>query len=407
VERRGILELTNELAGRGSRVLALARGHCAETAHVVAAEHDLEFVGLVALRDGVRPEAPAAVGEARRAGIRILMVTGDHPGTAIAVAHEVGLALEVTAITGAQLRSNGIPPDPLDVPVYARVDPNEKLALTEALQARGHVVAVTGDGVNDAPALRRADIGVAMGRSGSDVAREAADMIVTDDNLATIVKAVGEGRGIYDNIRKVVEYLIAGNLSEILVVVCGLLFFPGLGVPLLPLQLLWINLLTDGFPALALGVDPIDPTLMDRAPRSRHVRLLSGRRLSKLMARAVLIGGASVASLAIARYVWHEPWPHARASMFSVLMTAHLLYAFAVRAQSRSAARNGWLVIAVLGGIALQAVIVAAPVFQGIFGTAPLSVREWMLVAALGCLPAIAIRAGLGKVRDAAPDQAD
>lgn len=391
-ERERMLKLVEDLAGAGRRVLALARREVEGVDDPVLGEGDFALVGFVTLRDGVRPEARGAVADARRAGIRVLMVTGDHPGTAIAIAREVGLTDDGVALTGSQLRRDGMPVDPLDVPVYARVDPDEKLALTEALQALGHVVAVTGDGVNDAPALRRADIGVAMGRAGSDVAREAADMVVTDDNLATIVTAVREGRGIYDNIRKVVEYLVAGNLSEILVVVLGLLLFPQLGVPLLPLQLLWINLLTDGFPALALGVDPVDPTLMDRAPRGRSDRLLSGHRLSTLMVRAVLIAAASIGSLAIARFAWDEPWSHARASMFSVLMTAHLLYAFAVRSQPRGARRNGWLMAAVVGGIALQVLIVSVPAFHGVFGTAHLSLREWLLVAGMGAAPALAMR---------------
>ena len=390
-DRTRVLAMAEMLAGRGARVLAVAERELAGVpTDLELEEHDLTFVALVALRDPVRPEASAAITEAACAGIKIVMVTGDHPGTALAVAQEVHLApTGSSAITGADLRRDGLPDDPLDFPVYARVAPDEKLALTQALQTRGHVVAVTGDGVNDAPALRSADIGVAMGRSGSDVAREAADMVVTDDNLATIVTAVREGRGIYDNIRKVVEYLVAGNLSEILVVVVGLIAFPGLGVPLLPLQLLWINLLTDGFPALALGIDPVDPGLMSRRPRPRNDHLLSGGRLARLLFRAVLIAGASIGSLAVAHYGWNEPWSHARVTMFSVLMTAHLLYAFAAR-RSRSGEDlrpNRWLIGAVVGGIALQVFVVEFPALQKLFATAPLTLREWMTVGIAGALP--------------------
>jgi P-type Ca2+ transporter type 2C len=393
-DRRRVLAVAEELAGMGGRVLALARRTISGDRALDREENDLTLVGLVTLRDPVRPEAARAVAEAAAAGIRILMVTGDHPGTALAIAREVALAPGgAEVITGADIRRDGFPLDPLDVPVYARVDPDEKLALAEALQARGHVVAVTGDGVNDAPALRRADIGVAMGRSGSDVAREAADMVVTDDDLATIVTAVREGRGIYDNIRKVVDYLVAGNLSEIMVVVAGLVFFPGLGVPLLPLQLLWINLLTDGFPALALGVDPVDRGLMERPPRPQADHLLSRERLTMLLWRASLIAGAAVGSLAIARYAWGEPWPHARATMFSVLMTAHLLYAFAVRRSGSPVRSNRWLYAAVGGSLALQVAVVITPALRGVFGTAPLSLREWLLVVGAGTLPPFLIHA--------------
>ena len=391
-----ILAFATALSEQGGRVIAFAhRNLDGPLSYIGNEEHDLTFVGLVSLRDPVRPEALRAVEEASAAGIRVIMVTGDHPGTARAIAREVGLASpDDQVMLGEEMRINGTPDDPTSIPVYARADPSDKLALVTALQERGHIVAVTGDGVNDAPALHRADIGVAMGQSGSDVARETSDMIVTDDNLDTIVHAVREGRGIYDNIRKVVEYLIAGNLSEILVVIGGLVLFPRLGVPLLPLQLLWINLLTDGFPALALGVDPVDPGLMERSPRPRSDHLLSGRRLIRLLARGVLIAAAALGSLAFARAVFHQPWSHARASMFSVLMTAHLLYAFVVRRPGGPRLRsNPWLIAAVAGGIVAQIVVVSLPFLERVFGTASLSLREWALVLVAGALPVVAMRA--------------
>lgn len=212
-------------------------------------------------------------------------------------------------------------------------------------------------------------------------------MVITDDNLATIVSAVREGRGVYDNIRKVVDYLVAGNLSEITVVVTGLLFFPRLGTPLLPLQLLWINLLTDGLPALALGVDPVDPGLMARPPRARSAHLLGWARLALLSRRALLIAAASVASLVVARGVWSEPWAHARAVMFTVLVVAHLLYAFVARLPGQPMRRNPWLIGAVVLGIGLQLLIVAWPAAWTLFDTAHLSLREWALVLAGGILP--------------------
>jgi len=396
-ERDVLLAAADELAGRGVRLLALARRLLpAAVADPAVEEHDLAFVALAGLRDPVRAEAVGAVREARSAGIHIVMVTGDHPGTAMAIARDVAFpGTEAGVLTGQDLRDRGVPPDPLSVRVYARVDPGQKLELVEALKLRGHVVAVTGDGVNDAPAMKRADIGVAMGRSGSDVAREAADMVVTDDNLATIVTAVREGRGIYDNVRKVVDYLVAGNLSEILVVVSALLLFPELGVPLLPLQLLWVNLLTDGPPAVALGVDPPHPGLMSRPPRDPAERMLGGRRLRLLFWRGSLIAASAVGSLALARFAWDEPWGHARAIMFTVLVAAHLLYAFVARLPGRG--RNRPLLLGVAGGLLLQVLVVVWPPAHELFGTAHLGVREWALVAAGGIVP-IAVMAGVEAV---------
>jgi P-type Ca2+ transporter type 2C len=232
---------------------------------------------------------------------------------------------------------------------------------------------------------------VAMGRSGSDVAREAADMVVTDDDLSTIVAAVREGRGIYEDIRKVVDYLVAGNLSEITVVVVSLLLFPALGVPLLPLQLLWINLLTDGLPALALGVDPPSPDLMSRPPRPRRDRILAGPRLIRLFGRGLLIASAALLALVVARYGWHEPWSHARALMFTVLVTAHLLYAFAVRGSGGRFWANPWLIGAVAAGLALQFGVVIWPAAHDLFGTAHLTLKEWGVVAMAGLLPTVAM----------------
>jgi Ca2+-transporting ATPase len=386
-DRSALLLSAAAMARQGTRVLALARRILPERPDRIAdEERDLTLLGMVALRDPVRAEAWSAVAEARSAGIQIVMVTGDHPGTAWAVAGEVGLrAGEESVVTGARLRESGLPEDPFAVAVYARVDPEQKLALVDAGRERGEVVAVTGDGVNDAPALRRADIGVAMGKTGSDVAREAADLVVTDDNLATIVTAVREGRGIYDNIRKVVDYLVAGNLSEIIVVVAALLLFPGLGVPLFPLQLLWVNLLTDGLPAIALGVDPVDPSLMSRPPRHRGERLLGGPKLLTLSMRGLLMAAAALGSLAVARFVWGEPWEHSRAIMFTVLVAAHLLSAFVARLPSRRL--TGWLVGAIFGGLTLQALIVLWPAAHPLFRTAHLGPNEWLLVVAGATVP--------------------
>ena len=389
-KRSALVDLAANLARGGSRVLAVAGRRLTEPPESLgAAEAGLTFLGLVGLRDAIRAEAPSAVGEARAAGIRLVMVTGDHPGTAGTVAREVGMITGEgdEVLTGPDIRLTGIPSDPLSAPVYARMDPDQKLELVEAVRNRGEIAAVTGDGVNDAPALRSAHIGVAMGRSGSDVAREAADLVVTDDNLATIVEAVREGRGIYDNIRKVVDYLIAGNLSEIAVVVATLLIFPEVGVPLLPLQLLWVNLLTDGLPAIGLGIDRVDRGIMARPPRPRSERILGGRKLGRLFIRALLMAAGSMGALAVARFAFEEPWAHARAVMFSVLVMAHLLSAFVARLPTRGF--NPAVLGAVLAGMVLQVTVILWEPARAVLHTAPLTAREWLLILVAGTLPVV------------------
>ncbi len=409
-ERAALRRSVDEMAGRGARVLALAcRKLDGQPDDIETEEDGLTFVALAELRDPLRKEAPSAVASARSAGIAILMVTGDHPGTAASIAGEVGIAATGEVMTGRDLRERGVPSDPLATPVYARVDPSDKLSLVEALKRRGHVTAVTGDGVNDAPALRRADIGVAMGRGGTDAAREASDMIVTDDNLATIVGAVREGRAIYDNIRKVVEYLVAANLSEIVVVVTALLMFPGLGVPLLPLQLLWINLVTDGLPAVALGIDPPDPRLMERRPRRETDRLLNPARLRRLLARGVLLAVASLATLVVSHHVWGYSWAHARGTMFTALAASQLLYALAVRKPAgwkvrsegplrtlRLILANRWLLVGIACGLVLQIIVATWSPLGAVFDVSPLGADEWILVTASAALPSVIIAAALG-----------
>ena len=375
----------SEMASTGARTVALAFGELSggdlDPDHATS---ELTLVAIVGLRDPLRAEAPDTIRQATDAGIRIVMVTGDHPGTAAAVAREAGLLAEGAPTTGVQLRRRGLPEDPLATGVYARVDPDQKLALVEELRERGHVVAVTGDGVNDAPALREADIGVAMGLVGSDVAREAGDMIVTDDNLATVVRAVREGRAIFDNIRKVVDYLVAGNLSEIAVVVVALVAFADLGVPLTPLQLLWINLTTDGMPALALGVDGAEPGSMMRPPRPRSERLLSWSRIGRLAGRGALLAAGALTAFVVERWLLDGDVETSRTVLFSTLMVAHLVYAFVARWPTRGVTSNPWLLGAVVSGIGLHAVIVSWAPAQGIFDTTALSIESWAIVAGCG-----------------------
>ena len=392
-DRRGsLLAEAERLAATGQRLLALAVRRVGRLPEDLAeVEQDLTLLALVALRDPPRPSAAESVAAVRAAGMSLVMATGDHPGTAAAIAAEIGLA-DGPTMTGLELQAEGLPADPVTVALYARVDPHQKLDLVTALQDRGHTVAMTGDGVNDAPALRRADIGVALGETGSDVAREAADLVITDDDLATIVQAVREGRGIYDNIRKVVDYLVTSNFAEVAIVIGSLLLVPELGVPLFPLQLLWINLLTDGLPALALGVDPVDPTLMARPPRRTDRRLLDRPHLRRLGERAAVLAIVALATLWIALQVLELPAAEARTVLFSTVVLSQVLLAFVVRrpAGGRRVEHNRWLWWSAAGSLAAQTLVMVVPVAQTLFDTVVPSVGGWVLLGLGGLLgPAI------------------
>jgi P-type Ca2+ transporter type 2C len=389
--REAVLARVGELAADGGRLLALAlRKLDYEPEDLIAAEQDLVLVGLAVLTDPLRPEAAATVEKMMEAGVHLVMVTGDHAGTASAVARAAGLAHEDReVVTGSELRTGGMPPDLSSMRVFARVDPEQKLQLVDAFQAEGQVVAVTGDGVNDAPALRRADIGVAMGLSGSQVAREAADLVITDDDLDLVTRAVKEGRAIYDNIRKVVDYLVAGNISEVTVVLAGLAAFPGLGIPLFPLQLLWINLLTDGLPALALGFDRPRRELAFRPAASKTSQLLSSRRLAMLIGRGLLLATGAIGALAVSRATGAS-WEEARTVMFIALVVAHLLYAFVVRLPADGNLFNGRLLLAVGIGLLLQIGTVLGP-FNDLFKVVPLSLEQWLLAIGAGTAPVVVL----------------
>lgn len=387
-----LLAVAETHAARGERVLALARRRVnAVPDDVEAAEHDLTVVALVALRDPPRDHARGSVARARSAGVTLLMATGDHPATARAIAGEVGIDA-THAMAGPDLDRDGVPDEPTDVSVYARVAPEQKLALVTRLQERGHTVAMTGDGVNDAPALQRADIGVALGATGSDVARAAADLVITDDDLATIVAAIREGRGIYDNLRKVVDYLVASNLAEVTVVVATLLLLPAFGVPLFPLQLLWINLLTDGLPALALGVDPVDDELMQRSPRDAQARLLDITHLRQLTTRAVVLAGGALGALYLARGAGLDT-PEARTVLFTSLVVAQVLYAFVVSRRPFGGERNRWLHMSAAGALGLHVLILVLPGAQTVFDTVTPSLTALGAITVGGLAPPLVLAA--------------
>jgi Ca2+-transporting ATPase len=382
-------------------------------------ERDMVFVGLYALSDPPRPEVPGAIELCRSAGIRVVMVTGDHRLTAEAIAREIGLAPDEGAAPGPAgdapvampAADDLVPPEHTDwsisgpeldhlaedefvarardLSIYARVSPSHKLRIVDALRGDGHIVAMTGDGVNDAPALKRADIGVAMGRVGTDVTREAADMVLADDNFATIVAAVREGRAVFDNIRKVILFLLSCNVSEVLIVFTSIFF---LAEPaLLPLQILWINLVTDGFPALALGVDPASRNIMQRRPRGTREGILVPRRQLQIVVQGSLITAGGLTALAVAMALG-DPLPEARSILFTTMVLTQLLYSLTFRSErvpvfSANTLRNKWLLAALAGSLALHVgLIYLAPVAR-IFGVVPLGPTDWLIVLACSLVP--------------------
>jgi len=350
----------------------------------------LELLGIVGIGDPVRATAPDIAEAFTRAGIRLLLITGDHPATAAAVGGRLGIWRD-----GDEVAHGGDPERAADVRVFARTQPEQKLDIIDALQRRGHVVAMTGDGVNDAPALRRADIGVAMG-GGTEVARQAAELILVDDNLGTVATAVGEGRRIYDNIRRFLRYGLAGGLAEIVVMLAGP--FLGLAVPLLPAQILWVNLLTHGVPGVALGAEPAEPDTMRRPPRSPHESVLGDGLL-----RGVLIAGALIAAAVlgagVAAYHLGRPW---QSIVFVVLGLAQLGLALAVRASRTPGSRrlgerrkrgrgNPGLMWAVAVSAAMQLAGVLVPPLRALLGTQPLTVADLVGCAVVAALPALVL----------------
>jgi Ca2+-transporting ATPase len=357
---------------------------------------DLEPLGLIGLEDKVRESAVDAVARCRGAGISVVLVTGDHVATARAVAHSVGI--DGTAVTGAEVAA--LAPAEREAvlrraSVVARVDPATKLALIEAHRNAGSVVAMTGDGVNDAPALGRADVGVAIaGEGGTDVAREAADVVVTNGDLGTIVSAVAEGRRIYRNLRSVVGYLVVGNMSEVLVVAVALVLLPDLAVPLLPVQLLWVNLVTDGLPALALGVDrpAADPLKLPAA--AGREGLLGRQRLRELVTRALCVATPVLATGVVAD-AWNWDERAVRSQLLLSLLGAHLLLAYTARAR-RFTFESGWwrdriVLGAVAGSLALQVVVFSTSAGRAALGLAALPPRGWLLAAAASAIALTAI----------------
>lgn len=391
------------MASRALRVLGMAwRDIDAIPAQLTSEslERDLTFVGLAGMIDPPRAEVKEAVAQCYAAGIRPVMITGDHKLTAVAIAKELNILRPGDlAITGADL--DFMPQALLErevehYAVYARVSPEHKMRIVQAWQKKGRVAAMTGDGVNDAPALKAADIGCAMGITGTDVAKGAADMILTDDNFATIVQAVEQGRGIYANIKKAIHYLLSCNIGEILTIfIATLLGFHQM--PLIPVQLLWLNLVTDSLPALALGMEPVEDGVMKQKPRDAKESLFNRAFSLRLLWQGIMVGALTLAAYWLGEYVLGDPAiadATANTMAFATLTLCQLFHAFDVRSEDRSLLHigifsNKAMNEAFLVGLAMQMSVLCLPPLQRIFSVVFLDSAEWLVVLALAVAPVI------------------
>lgn len=390
--RERIQKANADIAMDGMRVLGLAvqfRPNSNTKDTQLPIEKKLIFVGLIGMIDPARPEVNDAVNESLSAGIRPMMITGDHPLTALYIAKELSITDNDRVVTGAQLAEMNeaeLVETVSTTSVYARVSPEHKLRIVDALQSKGHIVAMTGDGVNDAPALKKADIGVAMGITGTDVSKEASDMVLLDDNFATIVAAVREGRRIYDNIRKFIRYTMGSNAGEIVVMLAAPLF--GLPIPLTPLQILWINLVTDGLPGLALSQEPAERNVMKRPPRSPNEKLFNRSMITNIIWVGIIIGVTSLISGFITYKADSETW---RTMVFTTLTMAQMGQALVVRSERNLLLEigifsNKQLIGAVLLTAILQLGVIYLPFMQAIFETTALSFANLVLSIALGAV---------------------
>ncbi|MBL0292451.1 MAG: cation-translocating P-type ATPase [Betaproteobacteria bacterium] len=404
--RRAITREIEAMAGEALRLLGLAYRRLPEG--VVAgegAEEALVWLGVVGMIDPPRAEAARSVRMAQRAGIRVLMITGDHPAAAAAIAAELGIAARgEPVLSGADLARLSPPELAAAVAttaVYARVAPEHKLAIVRALKANGEIVAMTGDGVNDAPALKAADIGIAMGIAGTDVAKDAADVVLADDNFATIVAAIEEGRAIYANIQKFLRYLLSTNMGEVAVMFFGVALAEALGIvagrgealvlPLLPTMILWVNLVTDGFPALAVGVDPPDAELMGRRPRATDEAVVTRRMWAWIGVAAVVMGVGTLlvldAGLPGGLIDGDGEVREARTMAFHTLVLFQLFGVFCIRSDTAPIGHqlfaNRWLWLSLLAALGLQAAVLGVPALRLAFGTTGLSVRDWLTCLAV------------------------
>ena len=409
-QRRAALQENDRMAQSALRVIAVAVRDLPSLPAALtgeALERDLTFLGLIGMIDPPRDEVKEAVAQCSQAGIRPVMITGDHKLTAVAIAKELGIYHDKDlALTGADL--DFMPQGMLEqdigrITVFARVSPEHKTRIVNAWRKQGQVVAMTGDGVNDAPALKAAHIGCAMGKAGTDVAKEAADMILTDDNFATIVSAVAEGRGIYANIRKAIHYLLSCNIGEIFTIfIATVLGFHQM--PLLPVQLLWLNLVTDSLPALALGVEPVEEGIMDQKPRRADENLFSRGFTFRLLWQGVMVGLLTLSAYILGEYVLSDPgeaYQAANTMAFATLTLCQLFHAFDVRSEYHSLFHigvfsNPAMNRAFLVGLAMQLSVLLFPPLQVIFQTVPMNAAEWSTVLILSVAPVVVCEIGKG-----------
>lgn len=389
----------DELSGQGLRVLAAARKPTRAEDVTVDSLVDLEFLGLWGILDPPRPEAIDAIADCHRAGIKVKMITGDHAGTALSISREMGLVPDgdVQVLTGTELEQltqeelKAVAPD---VDVYARTSPEHKIRIVRALQSRGEVVAMTGDGVNDAPALTRADVGVAMGIKGTEATKEAAEIVLADDNFATIRSAIREGRRIYDNLRKSVVFLLPTNGAQSLVILVAVVF--GLTLPLTPVQVLWVNMITALTLSLALAYEPAERGIMDRPPRGAGGSIINLRELGFVLVVSLLIGGATLAVFSLALAAGHD-LETARTEAVLMLALGQLAYLFNCRFLGRSSLTvdvlrgNPAVWLSALALLVLQVLYTYVPWFHGLFDSRPLSVTAWLLPLAFSVAVFLAV----------------
>lgn len=393
-DRKDILAQNNHFSENGLRVLAFAYKESDEEL-TIDSEKDLTFIGLVSEMDPPRKESVAAVARAKEAGIRTVMITGDHKVTAVAIAKKIGIFTDGDlALTGLEL--DALSDEELDqqiekVAVYARVSPENKIRIVNAWQRKNHIVSMTGDGVNDAPALKKADVGVAMGITGTEVSKDAASMILTDDNFATIIKAVANGRTVYENIRNAIGYLLSGNLSAIITVLFASI--AALPVPFVAVQLLFINLVTDSLPALAIGMEPGNPDILKRKPRDPKASLLDKKFVTQISIQGFLISLSVIAAFLLGL----RDTPAIACTMaFSTLTFARLLHGFNCRSQHsifKIGFKNNWYSLAAFAlGTVLLALILFVPALHGLFAVQPLTAQEVWLIVILAIIPTILIQ---------------
>lgn len=391
-----IQTVVDTLAGQALRTIAIAYKQLSRNTVFLSeaeVEKGLTFIGLQGMIDPPRPEVKDAISQCKEAGIKTVMITGDHVTTAKAIGKQLGLLQgNSLVLDGATLNKMSV--DELedvveDVSVFARVSPEHKLKIVKALQNKGHIVAMTGDGVNDAPAIKAADIGIAMGITGTDVAKESSALVLLDDNFATIKAAIQEGRNIYENIRKFIRYLLASNVGEILVMLFAMLL--ALPLPLVPIQILWVNLVTDGLPAMALGLDQPEGDVMKRKPRDPREGVFARGLGWKIISRGILIGLATLIAFVVVYNSQPNDLAYAQTVAFATLVLAQLIHVFDCRSEhsifSRNPFENMYLVWAVISSVILMLIVIYYPPLQPVFHTVSIVPRDWLLIIGMASIP--------------------